>query len=225
MTPRIRLGVAVVSTAARSELLRDTMARVDDGEWIDRIIDRAPGLTPNHLAAWQHLGAVNGATHGLLIQDDVDASQGWREAAESFASRFPRQGLVSLFTGRAPVLARPEDRFPAYVRVQPKQWLGDVAVMMPVPTIRQYIDWVRTRAYQQHVAPPQFLHHDLLLRAFHQHEARTRYVFVADPPVFQHLGDTTPDPIMPGGRPAQARHWKGHDWDAASYFRDALITA
>lgn len=205
---RVRLGVAMVSTAARRATMKDTLVRLDDGEWIDRIVDEARGQTPNHLAAWQRLSRQN-ITHGLLLHDDLDASRGWREAATAIATHLPEQRIVALYTPRPAVVARPVHRHPGHITLPPRQWAHGQAVLMPRPVIERYLAWVRARAYQQWMAPAQFVYHDALLAAFHT-ATRTRAVALTDPPIFQHLGATS------------SREWRGHDFAAGTHFRAVL---
>lgn len=214
---RVRLAVGVVSTRERADLLRRTLAALDDGEWVETITDRAQAATVNMLAAWQVLADDPRATHALLLHDDLNASHGWRDAATAFAARFPDQQLTALYTPRNPILARTVDRRPGYVRLSIRQWSHDQAVLMPTPIVRRYLRWVANKAYRPHMTPKEFLHHDRLLATFHK-VAGGRIAYLTDPPVFQHMGD---------GHEAQnqSKQWRGRDFDAGGHFRHTLITA
>lgn len=208
----VRLVAAVASTHARADYLQRTIAATHDGlGGIDPIIDYANGATPNILAAWQHL-ANQDATHALLLHDDLNASYGWRTAATALAAAYPRQQIISLYTRRPASRARPMDLQPGHVRLSIRLWEDDQAVLMPLSVVRRYLDWVRTKQYRPHITPQQFLNHATLLATFHR-EAGGKVVYLADPPIFQHMGD----------RERQAPDWRGREFDAGAYFRHTLL--
>lgn len=209
-----RLAVGIVSTSGRTDQMRRTLAALDDGEWVEPVVDRARAATVNILSAWKALAEDQRATHALLLHDDLNASLGWRQAATAFASRFPDQQITALYTPRGAILARPVHRRPGYVRLPIRQWGNDQAVLMPVPVVRRYLRWVGEKKYQPYLTPAQFLQHDILLGTFHR-VAGGRIVYLADPPVFQHMGD----------HGNQSAEWQGREFDAGAHFRRTLITA
>src|SRR5699024_9943500 len=88
---------AVVTTRGREHLLEATLDSLNN-PIVHVVADAASGLTPNHLAAWQHLH-LQGRSHCLLLQDDIRAARGWLKAAAAFIDRFPNSP-VSLYTAR-----------------------------------------------------------------------------------------------------------------------------
>lgn len=209
----VRVAVAVASTHTRADYLNRTLLATEDHYgWIDPIVDHAHGATPNLLAAWQHLAQQN-ASHALLLHDDLNASYGWRDAVTALASTFPRQQVMSLFTQRPRSLARPWDLQPGHVRLSIRLWRDDQAVLMPVPVVRRYLGWVKSKQYRPHISPQQFLNHATLLATFHR-EAGGKVIYLADPPVFQHMGN----------RHQQAPNWRGRAFDAGAYYRHTLVT-
>lgn len=208
-----RLAVGVVSTRERADYMQKTLAALHDGEWIEPLVDQATSATANRLAAWQQLASQN-ATHALLLHDDLNASQGWRAAATALAGRYPRQQLTALYTPLAWSQIRQKDRYPGHFRLPIQRWAHDQAVMMPVPVVRRYLDWVAQKQYRRHLAPQQFLRHDTVLATFHR-LAGAKVVHLAAPPVVQHMGSSE----------HQAPEWRGREFDAGGYYRHTLITA
>lgn len=200
-----RLVVAVVSTVGRGEILDRTRLNLSDGHRIIPVVSQGRGATANRLAAWQELAACTGATHGLLLADDLDACTGWRDAAWAFATRYPRQPLTVLHTTRH---ATGRDRDAGFVRVPVRQWAGDAAVLMPLPVVRRFLTWVRDKEWRRWLSVDDFPCPDRLLCAFHV-ATGTREAYVAAPPVFR--------------GPVGASDWPGRSADAGIHFRRTLL--
>lgn len=204
----LRLATAIVSTRQRANTLRATLDRINDDAGIDTILDRAKTATANTLAAWQHL-ATQDATHALLLHDDLDASHGWRTAASLLVATHPQQRVIALHTTREAASQR--GRSMGWEPVGAGAWREDQAVLMPIPVVKRYLEWVRQKHYRRYLSAEDFLHHGNLLAAFH-HAYKTRHIMVATPPLFQHAGD-----------PAHhAPTWRGRDFNAATHFRQLL---
>lgn len=201
---RLRLATAIVGTRQRTNTLRATLDRLDDGAGIATILDRAQTDTANTLAAWQYL-ATQDATHALLLRDDLDAAHGWRMAVSLLTTQNPTQRVISFHSTRP---ADREGKGRGWESVRVDEWASDQAVLMPIPIVKRYLEWVRGKHYRAYLPQDEFAQHAKLLSAFHRAH-NTRYVMVAMPPLFQHAGD--PEQHAPS--------WPDREFDAARHYR------
>src|SRR5699024_952803 len=214
---------AVVTTRGREHLLEATLDSLNN-PIVHVVADAASGLTPNHLAAWQHLH-LQGRSHCLLLQDDILAARGWLKAAAAFIDRFPNSP-VSLYTARKAAIT-PTAQAKGYAHLPTRQWLNEQALVLPAPVVGKYLDWVRAKHYRDVITPAQILHHDVLLRAFRLTTQPTRSLLLSAPSVVQHIGkeSTVGNPWLVGGKARQAQGWPGEHWDAGDHFAKVLNSA
>lgn len=214
------LAMGMVTTAER----RDERERSLESLGRDDITvfeDLRPGLRRNHMAAWQALFEDPDVTHGLLLQDDVRAPQGWREAVDNFLEVFPGQYAISLYSGRK-AASQPASTAYGHFMLPARQWLNEQALLLRREVIVGFNRWLLDEEYMDVVAPEDVKHHDMLIRAFLV--SRGEKVLCAAPSIFQHSDapSTVGHPGSVGGRPRKAVEWPGEDWDAGEHFRQNL---
>lgn len=210
------LAMGMVTTAER----RDERERSLESLGRDDITvfeDLRPGLRRNHMAAWQALFEDPDVTHGLLLQDDVRAPQGWREAVDNFLEVFPGQYAISLYLGRK-AASQPASTAYGHLLLPARQWTGEQALLLRREVIVGFNRWLLNEEYMDVVSPEDVKHHDVLIGAFLA--SRGEKVLCAAPSLFQH--SDAPSTAGRSGKPGKAVEWPGEDWEAGEHFRQKL---
>lgn len=219
------LPVGVVTTASRAGYLSRTLSSLNDS-YIHVFNDLEQGLVRNHLAAWDELFDTDpSATHALLLQDDVIATQQWRAAVTQFATALADAPAISFYSPRKAVttttaLARGVTSIPG------RTWLNEQALLLRRDVCMDYLDYVSSDEYRQYTNfETAWKHHDMLLQGFFG--ARSHRVYLCAPPIVQHVGteSTVGNPWRAFGRPRQAPNFPGEDFAAADHFRRVLDQA
>ena len=214
------LAIGMVTTTERKEERERSLESLGH-EGIAVFEDLRPGLRRNHMAAWQSLFADPNVTHALLLQDDVRAPQGWREAVERFLEVFPGQYAISLYSGRK-AASQPASTTYGHFMLPARQWLNEQALILRREVIVGFNRWLADEEYMDVVGPEDVKHHDVLIGAFLA--SRGEKVMCSAPSLFQHSDapSTMGHPASIGGRARKAIEWPGEDWEAGEHFREKL---
>lgn len=139
------------------------------------------GVWPTSRRAWLRIleiAEATGASHGLLIQDDMVPVRGFRDGALAAIEANPRE--VICFVCLRPALVR-------LAREAGSSWAiaedaASGAVAMPVPTIREFLGWVDANI------PAAYPHDDRRITAFIVATGRT--VWLTMPSLVEHRAAT-----------------------------------
>jgi hypothetical protein len=177
-----QVSSAVMTHPVRLAQAQDLADRLRlDGLAMDPAPAGPPSALRTALVAWSATG--RGASHHLVVQDDVDAPGELLEIVTASAGRFPGEALVFYTNwharnGAAARLAALAGA--SWVRAVPDEFTPSLAVCLPVETAAAF------RAYAHDSAER---HDDELLSVFFR--GRGRMSLLAVPNIVEHIGTTS----------------------------------
>ncbi|WP_282697117.1 hypothetical protein [Streptomyces sp. CC208A] len=180
----IDVSSAVMTHPVRLAQARDLAARLRlGGLALDPDPEGAPSALRTALVAWA--AAAPGASHHLVVQDDVEAPAELVEIVASAAARFPDEALVFYTNwharnGAAARLAALAGA--AWVRAVPDEFTPSLGVCLPVATAAAFRAYARGSSQR---------HDDELFTAFFRDRARGRMALLAVPNIVEHIGTSS----------------------------------
>ncbi|MEU8762398.1 hypothetical protein [Streptomyces sp. NPDC048659] len=180
--PTVRLSSVVMTHPVRLEQARELAGRLRlDGLALDPAPDGPPSALRTALVAWA--AAAPGASHHLVVQDDVSAPEELTALVGRAAGRFPAEALVFYTNwharnGGAARLAALAGA--GWVRAVPDEFTPSLAVCLPVATAAEFRRFAEGSAER---------HDDELLSVFFR--ARGPMSLIAVPNVVEHIGTSS----------------------------------
>lgn len=178
----VRVSSAVMTHPVRLEQARELAERLRlDGLALDPEPDGPPSALRTALVAWAAADA--GASHHLVVQDDVSAPPELPALVGRAAGRFPDEALVFYTNwharnGGAARLAALAGA--TWVRAVPDEFTPSLAVCLPVGTAEEFRRFAEGSAER---------HDDELFSVFFR--ARGRMALIAVPNVVEHIGTSS----------------------------------
>lgn len=179
---RTQVSSAVMTHPVRLAQARDLSDRLGlDGLALDPDPEGSPSALRTALVAWS--AASPGASHHLVVQDDVDAPAELLEVVTASVSRFPDEALVFYTNwharnGGAARLAALAGA--SWVRAVPDEFTPSLAVCLPAATAAAFRAYARDSAER---------HDDELFSVFFRE--RGRMALLAVPNIVEHIGTSS----------------------------------
>lgn len=147
----MNVSFAVQHHPARAAMLAALLTRI--GGDVDAPGDPEPDGQPNPWRCYRHTLQTTppGATHRVVLQDDVEVCDGFRPAVEAAIAAQPAR-LLALFVGGRPVehalaLYRASDKGHSWAELRPDRWCPAVALCWPVEMIEPFLHYVEMQRW------------------------------------------------------------------------------
>ncbi|GAA2262900.1 hypothetical protein GCM10010232_63330 [Streptomyces amakusaensis] len=181
--PAARVSSAVMTHPVRRAQAEELCARLGlGGLAMDPAPDDSPSALRTALVAWSRI--AEGATHQLMIQDDVAAPPDFLDLVAHCADRFPGEALAfyTNWHARNGAAARLAALAGAgWVRAVPEEFAPTLAITLPVALAHAF------RAYAGRTGER---HDDEVMAAFLRQDGR-RSALLAVPTVTEHMGTSS----------------------------------
>ncbi|MGW0536819.1 hypothetical protein [Streptomyces sp. NPDC003032] len=178
----VRISSAVMTHPVRKDQAEELADRLGlGGLALDPDPDGTPSALRTALVAWA--AADSGATHHLVVQDDVAAPPGLLDLVAHCVARFPGEALVFYTNwharnGAASRLAALAGA--AWVRAVPEEFTPSLAICLPTDEAAEFRRFARDSSER---------HDDEMLSVFFR--ARGRMGLLAVPNVVEHIGTSS----------------------------------
>ncbi|MFI2214247.1 hypothetical protein [Streptomyces sp. NPDC020141] len=222
--PTARVSSAVMTHPVRRAQAEELCARLGlGGLALDPAPDDSPSALRTALVAWSRV--AEGATHQLMIQDDVDAPADLLDLVAHCADRFPGEALAfyTNWHARNGAAARLAALAGAgWVRAVPEEFAPTLAITLPVAMAADFRRYALESGER---------HDDEVMAAFLRRDGR-RSALLAVPTVTEHMGTSSINghaaqgvrrAVCPAGaedaRPALYEGWVLEELDWLPYMR------